>query len=173
MNRIIPFGYEIKNGETAAHETESAAVKRIFELYLAGFSFAKIAAAMEADGVRYAPDSTNWNKNMAARILENRRYCGLDGFPKIIEPADFEQTGAVRAGRFAPVKTEKRPQPPLSIPVEAEVFIYAPGLEATRLGNELRRALEQTAAGKEDIRGLLFKCAEASYACVNSKGAET
>lgn len=47
-NRVIPFGYCMKNGEITVDFNESKAVIKIFEEYLGGSSLLQIAKLMES-----------------------------------------------------------------------------------------------------------------------------
>ena len=64
-NRIIPFGYCMKNGEIITESKELYAVVTIFNEYLKGKSLSEIAALME---VPYS-ENLSWNKNMVKRII--------------------------------------------------------------------------------------------------------
>ncbi len=77
-NRVIPFGYCMKNGKIIADLAESKAVVKIFEEYLNGSGFQQIARLMESKKIRYTADSDHWNKNMVKRIIENEKYLGMD-----------------------------------------------------------------------------------------------
>ena len=68
-NRVIPFGYCMKNGGITVDFTESKAVIRIFEEYLNGSSLMQIAKLMESEKIKYNEDSDRWNKNMVKRII--------------------------------------------------------------------------------------------------------
>lgn len=61
-NRVIPFGYCMRNGEITVDFNESKAVARIFEEYLNGSSLQQIARLMELEKIRYSEDSEHWNK---------------------------------------------------------------------------------------------------------------
>ncbi len=89
-NRVIPFGYCMKNGKIIADLAESKAVVKIFEEYLNGSSFQQIARLMESEKIRYTADSDHWNKNMVKRIIENKKYFGNDKFPQIIDEESFK-----------------------------------------------------------------------------------
>lgn len=90
-NRVIPFGYCMKNGEITVDFIESKAVVRIFEEYLGGSSLLQIAKLMESEKIRYSEDSDKWNKNMVKRIIENEKYLGTDKHPQIISESFFDQ----------------------------------------------------------------------------------
>ena len=102
-NRVIPFGYCMKNGEITVDFTESKAVVRIFEEYLNGISLLQIAKLMESEKVRYSECSDKWNKNMVKRIIENEKYLGTDKYPKIISKTFFDQANEKRVSKATSV----------------------------------------------------------------------
>lgn len=102
-NRIIPFGYCMKNGEITVDLTESKAVIKIFEEYLNGSSLMQIAKLMETEKIRYSDDLNRWNKNMVKRIIENKKYLGSDKYPQIISETFFNQANAKRVSKATSV----------------------------------------------------------------------
>lgn len=102
-NRVIPFGYCMKNGEITVDFTESKAVVRIFEEYLNGSSLLQIARLMESEKIRYTADSEHWNKNMVKRIIENEKYLGNDKYPQIISKIFFTQANEKRISKATSV----------------------------------------------------------------------
>jgi hypothetical protein len=98
-HRIIPFGYQIQNGETLPHPDESAAARRIFNRHLEGGSYRAIADEMNGGGIHYHAATPEWNKQMVKRILENARYTGADGWPKIITGDVFNQAAELRMSK--------------------------------------------------------------------------
>ena len=109
--RKIPFGYMIRGGAVQLHPQESDAVRYIFGQYLAGTSFLTIAENMTRQGVRYHQHTAQWNKNMFKRILENTKYIGVDGYPKLISDEDFAAAQRQRTERntYAPISNNLRP----------------------------------------------------------------
>ena len=95
-NRVIPFGYCMRNGEITVDFNESKAVARIFEEYLNGSSLQQIARLMESEKIRYSEDSEHWNKNMVKRIIENEKYLGNEKYPQIIGDKFFTQANEKR-----------------------------------------------------------------------------
>lgn len=86
-------------------------VRYIFSHYLLGSSYNQIADEMAQQGVRYHQHTAQWNKHMVKRILENERYLGLDGYPRLIADEEFL---AVRLRRgeqntYAPCPSEILP----------------------------------------------------------------
>lgn len=94
-NRSLPFGYHIQNGALCIHETEGDAVWQIYADYKSGMSYREIAEKMSVSGIPYKEDSSQWNKHMVKRILENPRYCGADNFPVLIPAAVSEAVAAL------------------------------------------------------------------------------
>ena len=95
-NRVIPFGYCMRNGEITVDFNESKAVARIFEEYLNGSSLQQIVRLMELEKIRYSEDSEHWNKNMVKRIIENEKYLGNEKYPQIIGDKFFTQANEKR-----------------------------------------------------------------------------
>ena len=95
-NRVIPFGYCMRNGEITVDFNESKAVARIFEEYLNGSSLQQIARLMELEKIRYSEDSEHWNKNMVKRIIENEKYLGNEKYPQIIGDKFFTHANEKR-----------------------------------------------------------------------------
>lgn len=102
-NRVIPFGYCMKNGEITVDFTESKAVVKIFEEYLGGGSLLQIAKLMESEKIKYSEGSDKWNKNMVKRIIENEKYPGTDKYPKIISKTFFNQANEKRVSKATSV----------------------------------------------------------------------
>lgn len=84
QNRTIPYGYKIENGKLTIEPEEEHIVVRIYERYANGESYLQIAERLTALGVPYTPEKTKWNKNMVARVLQNKNYLGNDKYPTII-----------------------------------------------------------------------------------------
>lgn len=95
-NRIIPFGYCMKNGEITTDPKEVCAVATIFSEYLSGSSLLQIAKLMESEEIRYTEESDHWNKNMVKRIIENEKYLGTGKYPQIIGEDIFRRANEKR-----------------------------------------------------------------------------
>ena len=105
-NRKQPFGYKITMGEVVIHKEEANVVQQIFKQYLMGESLQIIADALREQGVIY-DDGRSWNKNTIARILEDERYAGEKGYPKLIEQEQLQAVAEKRSQKAAsPQKTE-------------------------------------------------------------------
>ena len=102
-NRKRPFGYRMELGETVLHPAEAETVRWIYDSYLAGASYSALVDKLRERGVPYDGDKP-WNKNMAARILADRRYTGEADFPQIIPEGQFRMVQVRRQERTAPCK---------------------------------------------------------------------
>lgn len=98
-NRVIPFGYCMRNGEITTELKEVYAVATIFSEYLNGRSLMQIAKLMESEKIRYTADSEHWNKNMVKRIIENEKYLGTDKYPQIIDEDTFRNANEKRVSK--------------------------------------------------------------------------
>ena len=94
-NRKLPFGYQMRMGEIIRNEPETKAVQDIFLQYTLGASLKEIAEQMSKTGPSY-DEGKSWNKNMVARILENAKYIGTDGYPKLVDIKLFEAAAEKR-----------------------------------------------------------------------------
>lgn len=87
--RKIPFGYQMQNGVIQLHPQEAETVRAIFARYLIGASYLTIAENLTKHGPRYHEHTPEWNKHMVKRILENAKYIGSEGYPRIVPDEDF------------------------------------------------------------------------------------
>lgn len=100
-NRKQPFGYRILCGKIVPYENEAETVQWIFETYVAGATYSALAEALQDRGVPYDARKP-WNKNMVARILEDRRYIGTSVFPPILKREQFEASQVTKQKRVPP-----------------------------------------------------------------------
>ena len=158
--RHIPFGYRIRNGEVELHPQEAEAVRQIVQAYLEGDGYTTITQRLALGDVPYR-QGVAWNKHMVKRILENRRYCGEQGYPALITLTDFEAVAAMRAEKPQSVS---RPRLPKAHPVY-HILPYQPTAKVLRLTNEINRALERRPKS-EEVRPLIFSLAAEKYASI-------
>ena len=102
-NRKRPFGYKMEFGEIVLHPAEAETVRWIYDSYLAGASYNALVDKLRERGIPYDGDKL-WNKNMAARILADRRYTSEDGFPQIIPEGQFHMVQVRQRERTTPCK---------------------------------------------------------------------
>ena len=88
-NRMICFGYGIRDGKLSVIENEAETVRRIFREYIDGKILKEIADELSQEGVDFFMGDTNWNKNRISRIIENEKYIGADEYPQIVNDDEF------------------------------------------------------------------------------------
>lgn len=156
-NRNIPFGYCMINGKYAVNTAEASAVKQIFTEYSDGKSLNEIAAKM---AVPYHSDKHIWNKNMVKRVLENRRYIGECGYPQIIESQIFNDVQNIKSEKNTRTKTKNKVPEIEELPPIREYEITD---KIRYITNEINRLLDAPNADRNEIKCLIFKCAEVKY----------
>ena len=109
--RKTPFGYMVQGGETVLCPVEADAVQSIFTRYLAGASYGRIADEMSKGNVPYHQHTRQWNKHMVKRILENGKYLGTGGYPRLVSDEDFLAVQLQREDKtdYAPCPAGLRP----------------------------------------------------------------
>lgn len=160
-NRSIPFGYCMVNGKYALNAPEAEAVRKIFAEYIGGKSLKTIAAEMQ---IPYNTGKAVWNKNMVCRVIENTKYIGEDGFPKIISDKDFIRAAEIKAERNTYRKPALQDKPQQ---VEIPITEYQPTDEIQRMTNEINRQLDSENPNKEKVEALIIMCAQLKYTTVN------
>ena len=110
--RKTPFGYMVRGGETVPCPTEADAVQNIFTRYLAGASFGRIAEEMSRGNIPYHQHTSQWNKHMVKRILENGKYLGTGVYPRLISDEEFLAAQIQRED-----KTDYAPRPAALNPI--------------------------------------------------------
>ena len=99
-NRTQPFGYRMEQGKVVIDPDESRWVVYIYEQYMLGESFKSLSDTLCGTGIHYDGDKP-WNKNMVARILQDRRYTGDGRYPPIIDVCIFQQVDQKRNKKVA------------------------------------------------------------------------
>lgn len=102
-NRKLPFGYQMEMGRIVICPEEAKEVRLIFAKYDQGDSLKALADEIQRHGIAYDRDK-RWNKNMIARILEDARYTGEQGFPQIIPDVSFVSIQEKRSSRSLPIQ---------------------------------------------------------------------
>lgn len=91
QNRTLAYGYKIESGRIVTDHMEAEVVRRIYRNYAEGMSYKAIAESLTSEGIQYLPEKSVWNKNMVARILQNKNYLGTEKYPMIVEEALFQK----------------------------------------------------------------------------------
>jgi len=101
--RYIPYGYTVRDGHTIVEHDEADVIREIFSLYIAGSSLKEIADMLTNRRVPYTEKTDTWDKARVARIIDNAKYAGDDGYDPIIDANIY--TDAVNAKRARQMKT--------------------------------------------------------------------
>lgn len=117
-----PFGYKIENGVAVVCEEQAAQLRKMYEGYLSGLSFAEAARAA---GVTKTHSSLK-------RILQNQHLLGDDFYPAIIDRVTFDAFEAERSrreitlGRDGKERKDMRPVPaPTTFRMGKATQVYA------------------------------------------------
>ena len=159
-NRNIPFGYCVINGKYAINEIEAQAVWEIFENYINGKSLKTIAAEMK---IPYNSGKAAWNKNMVARVLENKKYIGENGYPRMVSDEEFNSAEQIKSERNTYRKPASQSE---SRTIEITETEYEPTEEIRRITEQINRMLESENADKNAIEELALKCAQLKYSAI-------
>ena len=106
--RTLPYGYIIRNGEITIDRNAEKIITEIFQAYLDGMSFGKIADEMTYRGIDYYDGKTTWNKLMVKRIFESKFYLGTEKYPRIITNEQFEAVAMLIAAKYGGYNKDPR-----------------------------------------------------------------
>lgn len=81
--RKQPFGYCMRDGQIQIMNHEAEIVRVVFTSHAEGNSYKTLTDMLNGQDVPYFPGKP-WNKNMVARILQDKRYRGDNSYPAII-----------------------------------------------------------------------------------------
>lgn len=197
-NRKLPFGYRMEFGEVVIHPLEAITVQKIFQQYASGASYKDLIDMLREQDVPYDPGKL-WNKNMVARILENRRYTGDQGWPAIISENQYDKAAEKRGDKVTiPKKTAAqkllrrlsgghRITPEVEHAVlrllnrvitDPDQICMAPGPSADMtlingLQDTLQGELERRPVDEETAKKLALELAAARYAVIGNQEYET
>lgn len=196
-NRKLPFGYTMERGEIIPHPEERNCVCMIFDEYQKGVSYNVLVARLEKNGVPYDTEKS-WNKNMVARILENRRYMGEQSYPPIIKREQFNAVACLRAVKKGDTeksyvsKTLRRVcEAKITPDIVSQVLSLMNGLimhpelvqspvdamvetsEHILLRMKLGEALAQQPINEDEAKQLIYELASAEYTTISSNDYET
>jgi hypothetical protein len=85
----------MEKGEIVICEPEAEAVRQIFSMYLHGTSLSRTADAMT---VPYN-EGTAWDKHKVKRVLDNTRYLGNEGYPKLVNAVDHSAAKQLKTAK--------------------------------------------------------------------------
>ena len=195
--RKVPFGYQLEWGQTAINQAEAEVVQYIFHSYAQGSSYTDLVMYLDQI-IRYDCEK-NWNKNMVARILEDRRYLGEQGYPVIIQQDLFQKAAQQRLEKQAPIQKTRAQKTlrrlcgqPVTYQIEQNVLktlntlidepsqIYQPfnvrdscSDEIQQLETELETLMTKQPINEDKAQQCIMKLAEVRYKAICSNDYET
>lgn len=193
-NRKLPFGYQMTMGEIVLHPAEAELVEEIFRRYAGGASLNEVAAVLCQQEIPYYKGRL-WNKNMVARILEDKRYIGAKEYPQITTPEQFQAVSDKRRQKSAlPQKTPAQKVlrilcgVPVTDRIERSVISLLNGLieapdrikwspnkpmSMTKAQAELDALLDQQTIDEGRAKRLIFQTASEQYEAIGNQEYET
>lgn len=193
-NRRLPFGYRMEMGRLTLHTQEAEVVCWLFRQYCEGAAYSGLVDRLNQQPVPYDEGKT-WNKNMVARMLEDRRYIGENGYPAIISAEAFDAAQEIRDAKTTPVKrteeekilrqlsgqrrTKRMEAQALAILnalIDSPAQIQCPPHSQTddaALTSELDGVLAELPIDEERAKALIFQTAAAKYRAIGSGEYET
>ena len=97
--RYILFGYKMIKGELIPEPVEAKIVVDIFTMYINGKSLKTVTDIMNSTNFAYSETSNRWNRSIISRMLENKKYTRIGGFPQIISTDLFNQVQELKENR--------------------------------------------------------------------------
>lgn len=113
----------MKNGKLFMIPEEAALVRQIFNRYLSGASLLQLTDFAQRSGLKFRENSELWNKNMIARILDNKKYWDFTYSP-IIEQATGQKVLKMRKDKSTP---------------KSDIYFVQQKLVCTNCGSSLSR----------------------------------
>ena len=130
--RNILFGYCYEDGRIVLSVREAETVKEIFNSYRDGKSLLQLSQELNAGQVEYMSGVIGWNKSRIMRLLEDERYTGEKGYPKIIDRELFDEIQVL--------KSEKCEQKDLDR--KADIFQMHVPVRCPKCNNRMRRIVD-------------------------------
>lgn len=96
MQRHMPMGYKMVNGQIEINEEQAKIVKSIFADYVKGKSLKAIAMQLTERGVLNANKKPNWNHGSVGKMLQNVKYQGDEFYPRLIDETTFKKAQDLR-----------------------------------------------------------------------------
>jgi len=87
------------NGKIVVDETEAEIIRQIFKEYKDGLTMSELASKLTMLCIPYCEKRVEWNKSVIARIIDNEKYTGLDGFLPIIGIEDYREAQVCKTER--------------------------------------------------------------------------
>lgn len=87
------------NGKIVIDEKEAEIIRQIFKEYKDGTTMSELAAKLTLLCIPYCEKRVEWNKSVIARIIDNEKYTGIDGFLPIIGIEEYREAQVCKTER--------------------------------------------------------------------------
>jgi len=149
IQRHMPMGYKMVNGNIEIQEEQAKTVKRIFKDYINGKSMIAIAKELTAMRVMNANKTPNWNHGSVGKILQNVKYQGDTLYPKLIEKGVFTKAQQRRAAKEAELGRTQQ------IYTKRKQTVFSGKIRCGECGEMYRKYIEHAGKPSEKIK---WKC---------------
>lgn len=92
MSRMhtIPYGYRMVGGEIVIMPEEAEVVRLIFNEYIGGLGYKKVAEKLTADGYNYYDDGGKWSQGAVKKLIFRDCYIGKNGYPRVVSDTVYQ-----------------------------------------------------------------------------------
>jgi site-specific DNA recombinase len=149
MQRHMPMGYKMVNGNIEIQEEQAEIIKRIFMDYINGKSMIAIAKELTAMNVLNANKKPNWNHGSVGKILQNVKYQGDTLYPKLIGKDMFTKAQEIRAAKEAELGRTQQ------IYAMRNQTVFSGKIRCGECGEPYRKYIEHAGKPSEKIK---WKC---------------
>lgn len=87
------------NGKITVDENEADIIRQIFKEYKDGTTMSELANKLTLLSIPYCEKRVEWNKSVIARIIDNEKYTGIDGFVPIIGIEEYREAQICKTER--------------------------------------------------------------------------
>ncbi|PYG84926.1 recombinase-like zinc beta ribbon protein [Ruminiclostridium sufflavum DSM 19573] len=149
MQRHMPLGYKMVNGNIEIQEEQAEIIKRIFKDYINGKSMIAIAKELTVMNVLNANKKPNWNHGSVGKILQNVKYQGDTLYPKLIEKDIFTKAQRRRTVKEAELGRTQQ------IYAMRNQTVFSGKIRCGECGEPYRKYIEHAGKPSEKIK---WKC---------------
>lgn len=92
MSRIhtTPYGYRMVGGEIVIMPEEAEIVRLIFNEYIGGLGYKKVAEKLTANGYNYYDDGGKWSQGAVKKLIFRDCYIGRNGYPRVVSDTVYQ-----------------------------------------------------------------------------------
>ena len=113
--------------------------------------------------IPYNAGKTIWNKNMVCRVIENTKYIGEGGYPRIVSDKDFMLAAKIKSERNKYRKPVSQADPQAILSTEIPTTEYISTREIERMTSEIDRMLATENVDKDAVSEFITRCAQLNY----------